>query len=52
MGYVFTRHFEDRKQTERFKQEHGLIEATVKKTKYANLIGIYTSSKKLENQIL
>jgi cell division septation protein DedD len=49
---IFTGYFEDREQAERFKQEHGLKEATVRKIKYANLIGSYTSSKKLENQIL
>ena len=49
---VFTGHFEDPEQAETFRQKHGLTEATVKKTQYANLIGIYTPSDELEEKIL
>jgi cell division septation protein DedD len=49
---VFVGYFEDHDQAERFRREHGLLKSTVKKTKYANLIGIYSSSDELEDKIL
>jgi capsular exopolysaccharide synthesis family protein len=48
---VFTGHFEDREQAERFRLEHGVTEAEVKKTEYANLIGNYSDADELEKQI-
>jgi hypothetical protein len=48
---VFTGHFEDREQAERFKQEHGLTKAIVNETKFANLITSYSSLDEIENQI-
>jgi cell division septation protein DedD len=49
---VFAGHFEDREQAEKFRREHGLREAFVKKTNYANLIDTYTSPDELEDKIL
>ncbi|MBN1832870.1 MAG: polysaccharide biosynthesis tyrosine autokinase, partial [Deltaproteobacteria bacterium] len=49
---VFVGHFEDRESAESFKKEHGLQGAGVKDSKYANLIGIYSSSSELEDKIL
>jgi capsular exopolysaccharide synthesis family protein len=49
---VFTGHFENRERAERFKKDHRLKEGTVKKTGYANLIGIYTSLDQLQNKML
>ena len=49
---VFTGHFEDRRQAERFRKEHGLTEAKVNKAPYANLIGIYSYGDEVHNQIL
>jgi cell division septation protein DedD len=49
---VFAGHFEDREQAKKFRREHGLREALVKKTMYANLIDTYTSSDELEDKIL
>jgi capsular exopolysaccharide synthesis family protein len=46
---VFTGHFEDRQEAERFKQTHGLKKSVVKKTGYANLIGTHTYGDELEN---
>jgi len=44
---VFGGYFAEKKDAERFRQEHGLKEATVKKTPYANLINIHTSGDEL-----
>ena len=49
---VFVGYFEDRAQAERFRRENGLLKSAVKNTKYANLIGIYSSSDELEDKIL
>jgi cell division septation protein DedD len=49
---VFTGHFEDREQAERFKQEHGLTKAIVNETTFANLIASYSSLDEIKNQIL
>ena len=48
---VFSGHFEDPQQAERFREKHQLWEATIKKTQYANFIGVYSQSTNLENQI-
>jgi capsular exopolysaccharide synthesis family protein len=49
---VFTGHFKDLQQAERFRKEHGLTEAKVNKAPYANLIGIYSYGDEVDNQIL
>ncbi len=49
---VFTGHFKDHDQAERFRQEHGLTEVTIKKTRYATLIGTYVSSSEIEGKSL
>ena len=49
---VFVGYFQDRDSAENFKKEHGLREAGVKYTKYANLIGTYSSILELEDRIL
>ena len=49
---VFAGHFEDLEQAEKFGKQHGLREALVKKTEYANLIDAYTSPDELEDKIL
>ena len=49
---VFTGHFKDHDQAERFRQKHGLTEATIKKTQYATLIGTYVSSREIEGKSL
>lgn len=49
---VFTGHFTENKQAERFRRKHRLMRSIVKKTQYANLIGVYTSSHELEEKIL
>lgn len=49
---VFTGHFEDSQHAESFRQEHGLKEATIKKTQYTNLIGTYGSSEELKDKIV
>jgi polysaccharide biosynthesis transport protein len=43
--------FESEEQAERFKKEKGLEEAEVKETRFANLIGTFTSPDKLEGRI-
>ena len=48
---VFVGHFQNREEADRFRREHGLKDATVKKTRYANLIGIYPSSHGLKDKI-
>jgi hypothetical protein len=47
---VFTGQFRNREDAERFAQEHGLKQATAKKTAYANLIGIYSQVRQLEER--
>ncbi len=49
---VYAGHFEGPEQAEKFRKEHRLREALVKKTKYANLIDTYTSPDELEDKIL
>jgi cell division septation protein DedD len=49
---VYAGHFEGPEQAEKFRKEHGLREALVKKTKYANLVDTYTSPDELEDKIL
>jgi len=48
---VFVGHFEDRERAEKFRQEHGLQEAVVKKTQYANFINTYGPSDELKDWI-
>jgi succinoglycan biosynthesis transport protein ExoP len=48
---VFAGHFTTREEAEKFGQDHGLWEAAVKKTRYANLIGVYRDPKELEEKI-
>lgn len=49
---VLTGHFENRERAEAFKHEHGLKKPRIKKTPYANLIGIHSNGDELENRIL
>ena len=49
---VYAGHFEGPEQAEKFRKEHRLGEALVKKTKHANLIDTYTSPDELEDKIL
>jgi len=49
---VYAGYFEDYKGAEGLKKKYGLTEATIKKIRYANLVGTYTSSDELERQIL
>jgi len=49
---VFAGHFNDREEAERFGQEHGLSEPTIKKTQYANLIGTYSDEEELKGKIM
>jgi len=49
---IYAGHFEGPEQADEFRKEHGLREALVKKTKYANLIDTYTSPDELEDKIL
>jgi cell division septation protein DedD len=49
---VYAGHFEGPEQAEKFRKEHRLREALVRKTKYANLIDTYTSPDELEDKIL
>jgi Mrp family chromosome partitioning ATPase/uncharacterized protein involved in exopolysaccharide biosynthesis/cell division septation protein DedD len=49
---VYTGHFLESEQAQRFQQEHELQGATILKTAYANLIGVYRSSDELEEKIL
>jgi len=49
---VYAGHFEGSEQAENFRKKHGLKEALVKKTKYANLIDTYTSPDELGDKIL
>jgi capsular exopolysaccharide synthesis family protein len=49
---VFVGVFEDRQKADKFKREHGLREADLMRTRYANLIGIYSSPGELEKKIV
>jgi len=49
---IFSGHFENYEQAEKFKQEHGLTESIVSKTSYASLIGVYISLDELEIQTI
>ena len=49
---VYAGHFEGPEQAEKFRKEHRLRQALVRKTKYANLIDTYTSPDELEDKIL
>ncbi len=49
---VYVGHFKDRESAESFKKEQDLQEAGVRYSKYANLIGTYSSSHELEDKIL
>jgi cell division protein FtsN len=45
-------YFKDPEKADRFKREHGLTEAALRKTRYANLIGTYSSPDELEDKIV
>jgi cell division septation protein DedD len=47
---VYVGCFRDPKKAKQFRETHGLTDATVKSTPYANLIGIYTSPGEIEDQ--
>jgi len=49
---VFTGHFESFNQAENFAKEHGILKSMIKKTPYANLIGIYSSENELAHKML
>jgi cell division septation protein DedD len=49
---VYVGYFEDPEKAGRFKREHGVREAALRKTRYANLIGIYSSPVELEDKIV
>lgn len=49
---VFMGHFEDSRQAESFRQEHGLKEATTKETQYTNLIGTYGHTEELQEKVI
>ena len=49
---VYVGYFKDPEKAGRFKREKGLREAALRKTKYANLIGIYSSPDELEDKIV
>ncbi|MBN1832680.1 MAG: polysaccharide biosynthesis tyrosine autokinase, partial [Deltaproteobacteria bacterium] len=48
---VFVGAFKDRMEAETFKKNHGLEEARIMKTAYANLIGSYASSEELQHRL-
>ena len=48
---LFTGYFEGIEKVGIFKKKHGLMEATIMKTPFANLIGIYSSPDELESKI-
>ena len=48
---VYAGHFERRGQAEGFRRDHGLMDAMVKRTKYATLIHTNMSSEKLNHQL-
>jgi len=49
---IFTGYFKDKKEAERFRQEHGLVGANITKTLYTNLIGTYSNKDELEKEII
>jgi hypothetical protein len=49
---IFTGHFRDMEEAERFRQEHALVEAIIKKTLYTNLIGTYSKQDEIEKEII
>jgi capsular exopolysaccharide synthesis family protein len=49
---VYVGAFEDSEKADRFKREHGLREAALRKTRYANLIGRYSSTDELEDKMV
>jgi capsular exopolysaccharide synthesis family protein len=49
---VYVGAFEDPEKADRFKREHGLREAALRKTRYANLIGRYSSPDELEDKMV
>jgi cell division protein FtsN len=49
---LFAGCFSDLAKAEEFRQEYGLTKALIKKTKYANLLGTYTSSRELGEKVL
>jgi cell division septation protein DedD len=48
---IFTGHFKNMDEAERFKQEHALA-ANIKNTPYANLIGTYSNQDDLKKEIM
>ncbi|MFC1532579.1 SPOR domain-containing protein [Thermodesulfobacteriota bacterium] len=48
---IYAGHFKDQEQAQRVIQEHGLTDAKIRKTAYANLVGIYKISGELETMI-
>ena len=48
---VFCGHFRSHEEAERFARERGLKEAVVKKTPYANLVGLYAQGPELQGEI-
>jgi cell division septation protein DedD len=49
---LFAGCFADLAKAEKFRREYGLTKALIKKTKYANLVGTYTSSQKFGAKVL
>ena len=49
---IFTGHFKDMEEAERFRQEHVLVGINIKKTPYTNLIGTYSKRDELEKEII
>jgi cell division protein FtsN len=49
---LFAGCFSDLAKAEEFRREYGLTKALIKKTKYANLLGTYTSSRELGGKVL
>ncbi len=48
---VYGGYFKDTKQAYQFKEKHDLSEATVRKTNYSNLVGIYSNHNELKDKI-
>ena len=48
---IFTGFFKDREHVEEFRQAHGLTDAIIKMTRYANLLGTYNSLNELEGMV-
>jgi cell division septation protein DedD len=49
---VFINHFKNREEAEKYRRDYGLSRSIVMKTRYANLIGIYSAEDKLQERIL